>query len=69
MVNKSGLQPGDKVVMHSCYESTMDKYKGKVFTVASEPWIIGGHSELVLLKEKPGGGFATMFLQKVGESK
>jgi hypothetical protein len=69
MLDKSGLVPGDKVVMHSCAESKMDKYKGKIFTVASNTWVIGSHSELVLLKEKPGGGFATMFLKKVGESK
>jgi hypothetical protein len=66
MINKSGLQPGDKVTIHTCAEA--GKYKGKIFTVASNTWLAGCR-ELVLLKEKPGGGFATMFLKKVGESK
>ena len=64
-IYKSGLNPGDKVVMHSCAEAKMDKYKNKVFTVAIEPWIIGAHTEIVLLLEKSGGGFATQCLKKV----
>jgi len=60
----SGLHKGDKVVMHTCSESTIDKYKDKVWVVRSEPWDLCG-SEVVLLEGK-SGGFATEFLKKVG---
>lgn len=57
------LKPGDKVIMVNCMEARMDKYKGKVFTVRSEPWNLCG-TEAVLLEGK-SGGFATEFLYKV----
>ncbi len=60
---KSGLKPGNKVVMHSCYEARKEKYAGKVWTVESEPWDLCG-SEVVRL-EGYNGGFATEFLRKV----
>lgn len=60
---KSGLKPGDQVVMHSCYEARKEKYKDKVWKVRSEPWELCG-SEVVLL-EGFNGGFATEFLRKV----
>jgi hypothetical protein len=59
----SGLHKGDKVVMHTCSEASMEKYKDKVWTVASEPWDLCG-SEVVLLEGK-SGGFATEYLRKV----
>jgi hypothetical protein len=59
----SGLHPGDQVVMHTCAEARMDKYKDKIWAVASEPWDLCG-SEVVLL-EGYRGGFATEFLRKV----
>ncbi len=59
----SGLHKGDKVVMHTCYEASMEKNKDKVWTVESEPWDLCG-SEVVLLEGK-SGGFATEFLRKV----
>ncbi len=61
----SGLKPGDRVVMHTCLEASNEKYAGKVWTVASEPWDLCG-SEVVLL-EGYKGGFATEFLRKVRE--
>lgn len=61
----SGLKPGDRVVMHTCLEARNEKYAGKVWTVASEPWDLCG-SEVVLL-EGFRGGFATEFLRKVKE--
>jgi hypothetical protein len=57
------LKPGDTVIMVNCYETRLDKYKNKVFTVKSEPWDLCG-SEVVKLEGK-SGGFATEFLQKV----
>lgn len=58
-----GLKPGDHVIMVNCYEARLDKYKGQVFEVRSEPWDLCG-SEVVMLKGK-SGGFATEFLYKV----
>jgi len=58
-----GLKPGDEVIMVNCAEARMDKYKNKVFMVASEPWDLCG-SEVVKLEGK-SGGFATGYLHKV----
>lgn len=59
----SGLHKDDRVVMHTCYEASLDKNKDKVWTVASEPWDLCG-SEVVLL-EGYRGGFATEYLRKI----
>ena len=56
------LQKGDKVVMHTCYEAELEKYKNKVWTVTSNPWDLCG-SEVVNL-EGFSGGFATEYLKK-----
>lgn len=55
-----GLQIGDKVAMHTCYEAR--KYADKVWTVCSESWDLCG-SEVCRL-EGFSGGFATEFLRK-----
>ncbi|KGE18466.1 hypothetical protein [Paenibacillus wynnii] len=62
-LKKSGLKPGDQVIMHSCYEARKEENKDKVWAVRSEPWDLCG-SEVVLLEGK-SGGFATEFLKKV----
>ena len=59
----SGLHVGDKVIMHTCSESRLEKYKDKVFECVSEPWDLCG-SEVVLL-DGVRGGFATEYLRKV----
>lgn len=61
----SGLKEGNKVVMHTCAESRMEKYKDKVFTCTSDPWEMCG-SEVIML-DGVRGGFATEFLRKVEE--
>jgi hypothetical protein len=61
-MRKSGLKPGDKVIMHTCYEPRKEKYRDKVWTVDSEPWELCG-SEVVRLEDY-SGGFATEFLKK-----
>ena len=58
----SGLHEGDKVIMHTCSESTSEKYKGKVFTCISEPWDLCG-SEVIMI-DGVRGGFATEYLKK-----
>lgn len=57
------LKPGDQVVIVKCYESKLPKYKGKVFTVRSEPWRVSGQD--VVLLDGLAGGWATKFLKKV----
>lgn len=47
--------PGDKVVMNDKYYVS-DANKGKVWTVASEPWVVGG--TLVVKLEGKAGGYA-----------
>lgn len=64
-MKKSGLKPGNQVIMHNCYEARKEANKDKVWTVKSEPWELCG-SEVVLLEGK-SGGFATEFLKKVGD--
>jgi len=62
-IKLSGLHVGDKVTMHTCSESTLDKYRDKVFECRSEPWDLCG-SEVILL-DGVRGGFATEYLKKV----
>lgn len=61
MNNLSYLKPGDTVVIVDCFEA--DKYKGRVWAVRSEPWIMCG--EEVILLEGKSGGFATNCLRRV----
>lgn len=58
----SGLHVGDEVVMHTCSEATLEKYKDKVFRCLSDPWDLCG-SEVILL-DGVRGGFATEYLRK-----
>jgi hypothetical protein len=58
----SGLHEGNKVIMHTCSESRLEKYKDKVFTCTSEPWDLCG-SEVIML-DGVRGGFATGYLRK-----
>lgn len=63
-IKLSGLHEGDKVIMHTCAESALEKYKDKVFTCTSEPWDLCG-SEVIKLDGGVKGGFATEYLRKV----
>lgn len=53
--------------MHTCYEASKEKYRDKVWTVRSNPWMLCG-TEVVLLQDF-SGGFSTEFLRKVDETK
>jgi len=55
---------GTKVRMVNCLEA--ERYKDKIWTTRSEPWMLCG-SEVVLLEGK-AGGFATEFLEIVEEA-
>jgi hypothetical protein len=61
-VKLSGLAEGDKVVMVNCLEA--ETHKDKVWVTKSEPWILSGHTEVIML-EGYRGCFATEMLQKV----
>ena len=54
---------GDIVVMHTCYESTMPEYKGKLWTCTTDSYMANGN-ELVFL-EGFSGCFDCDFLKKV----
>ena len=58
----SGLHKGNRVIMHTCSESALEKYKDKVFTCTSEPWDLCG-SEVIMI-DGVRGGFATEYLKK-----
>ena len=62
-IKSSMLHEGDKVIMHTCSESRLEKYKDKIFTCTSEPWNLCG-SEVIML-DGVRGGFATEYLRKV----
>ena len=66
MPDNNSLKPGDSVVMVNCYEAKLKRNRGKIWTVASEPWKIC-NSEVVLLEGRAGGGFAVRYLKRVEE--
>lgn len=59
------LRPGDTVVMVDCLEA--EKYKGRLWTIDSMPWLCCGN---ILIKlEGYTGGFDASCLQKVAPIK
>ena len=63
---KRTLKPGDKVVMNNKYR-VLEKNKGVIWTVASEPWDVCG-STVVKLEGKTGS-YAVDGLDLVEEAK
>jgi hypothetical protein len=57
------LKIGEMVKMVNCSEA--DKYKDKTWVTRSEPWLLGGGIEVVLLEGK-SGGFSTDCLERLG---
>lgn len=53
---------GTKVRMVNCYEA--EQNPNKVWVTRSEPWVIGGHTQVVMLEGK-SGGFDTSCLEEV----
>lgn len=60
----SEFKKGDKVVMHSCGESTFPKYKGKIWICEDNCYISSSGTELVFLNGF-SGSFLTKYLQIV----
>ena len=60
------LKPGDRVVMNDKYH-VLEQNRGRIWTVASEPWIVCG--SWVVKLEGRAGGYAVDGLDLVnGES-
>lgn len=66
--NKTELfKKGDKVVMHTCHESTLPIYKDKVWTCLTDSFLARDKSEVVFL-ENFSGYFSAEFLKKLKKS-
>lgn len=55
---------GDKVVMHTCYEASFEKYKDKVWICQTDSFLDRGKEDVVFL-EGFSGYFAAQYLKKV----
>ncbi len=60
----STFKKGDKVVMHTCIESQLPKYNGKVWTCKTDSFLDRSKQEVVFLMNF-SGSFLTEYLQKV----
>lgn len=58
------FKKGDKVVMHTCHESTFNKYKDKIWTCLTDSFLAKDKSEVVFL-EGFSGYFLAKFLKKI----
>ena len=56
------FKKGDKVIMHTCHESTLEKYKGKIWTCLTDSFLARDKSEVVFL-ENFSGYFSAEFLK------
>lgn len=60
------FKKGDKVVMHSCYEADLPKYKGKIWTCQTDSYMDQAGQEVVFL-EGLGSCFSAFYLTIVNE--
>lgn len=51
---------GTEVRMVNCYEAS--KYEGRIWKTRSEPWVLSGHTPVVMLEDYRGC-FACEFLE------
>jgi esterase/lipase superfamily enzyme len=56
------FKKGDKVIMHSCHESTFEEYKDKVWICATSSFLDKAKQDVVFLEDF-SGAFFTKFLQ------
>lgn len=56
------FKKGDKVVMHNCYEASLPKYNGKIWTCQTDSFLDRGKEEVVFL-EGFSGYFSAEFLK------
>lgn len=62
-MERKNFKIGDKVVMHTCYEAGIEKYKGKIWTCISDSFSTGLYEHVFL--DGFRGSFCTQFLQIV----
>lgn len=55
----TSFKKGDKVVMHTCHESTLEVYKDKVWVCQTDSFMDRGGEEVVFLE-----GFSGYFMAK-----
>ena len=61
--NKTGtFKKGDKVVMHTCYEATLEIYKDMIWTCQTNSYLTRGKQEAVFL-ESFSGCFSAEYLK------
>ncbi len=58
------LKKGDEAVMHTCFESTLEEYKNKVWTCQTDSYMDRGNQEVVFL-EGFSGCFSAEYLKKI----
>lgn len=58
------FKKGDKVVMHTCYEASFEKYKDKIWVCQTDSFLDRGKEEVVFL-ENFSGYFSSEFLKKI----
>jgi G:T-mismatch repair DNA endonuclease (very short patch repair protein) len=58
------FKKGDRVLMHSCGEADIPKYKGKIWTCETDSYLDRGRKDVVFL-EGFSGCFSTKYLQIV----
>jgi hypothetical protein len=58
------FKKGDKVVMHSCAESGLLKYRNKIWTCKTDSYLDKARQDVVFL-ENFSGCFLSEFLKKV----
>lgn len=58
------FQAGDKVVMHTCCEARLPKYKDKLWICKTDSFLSKGKEEVVFLEDF-SGYFATEYLQRI----
>jgi hypothetical protein len=64
------FKKGDKVVMHTCHESTLPQYEGKVWTCEGDSYVMKGYEKQeVVFLEGFGGCFSCEYLQIVKQEK
>ena len=56
------FKKGDKVIMHSCHESTFEEYKDKVWICETSSFLDKAKEEVVFLEDF-SGYFISKFLQ------
>lgn len=58
------FKKGDKVLMHTCYEATLEIYKDRIWTCQTDSFLSRGKQDCVFL-EGFSGCFSAEFLKNI----